>query len=586
MSKKFNGDGLHFWAPTKKLGGGWLLWKDSPSPPAAPDPVATANAQSASNADTARLNAKLNRVNQYTPWGSLTYSQNTTPDSFDQQGYDAAMAAYQNSLTEFQAQQGRPAGVQTGNLLTNAEMQNEWSMTQSAAPTPAPTAPTRDQFTTRGNSDSWNSTITLSPEQQALLDSSNRISQSMANLGESQIGAVTNALRNPVDFSGAPSQVNNVQAGPMRTSAGYGNIQNDVDTSNLNPMQTRASYGQIQDRLDTSNVPGMIGGDRLADALSTQRDSLYRQRAAYMDPQWQGRQRELENKLVQQGVMQNSEAWNNAMQDFNRQRAFDYEQAREASITGGGAEQSRLFGLGLASNQNAFNQALASGTFANNAQAQGFGQELSNANLNNSVNQAQFAQNLASMQAHNAAQQQGFGQDFSNAQLGNAAQSQAFNQGLMNANLQNAGRQQNINEIMLQRQNPLNELNALRTGSQVTSPQFGSVPQTNVAATDVMSPINNAFNSQMNGYNSQVAQNNANTNAMAQIAAAFLMSDRRLKRNVRRIGTHDLGIGIYSYDYVWGEPGVGVMADELEEVLPEAVSVHPSGFKMVNYGML
>jgi hypothetical protein len=28
------------------------------------------------------------------------------------------------------------------------------------------------------------------------------------------------------------------------------------------------------------------------------------------------------------------------------------------------------------------------------------------------------------------------------------------------------------------------------------------------------------------------------------------------------------------------------MADEVEQVMPEAVSVHPDGYKMVNYAML
>ena len=44
------------------------------STPAAPDPVATANAQSAANEETARLQAKLNRVNQTNPFGSVTYN--------------------------------------------------------------------------------------------------------------------------------------------------------------------------------------------------------------------------------------------------------------------------------------------------------------------------------------------------------------------------------------------------------------------------------------------------------------------------------------------------------------------------------
>lgn len=45
-----------------------------PKAPAPPDPVATAQAQTASNEQTARTNAQLNRVNQITPYGNVTYS--------------------------------------------------------------------------------------------------------------------------------------------------------------------------------------------------------------------------------------------------------------------------------------------------------------------------------------------------------------------------------------------------------------------------------------------------------------------------------------------------------------------------------
>jgi len=64
-----------------------------------------------------------------------------------------------------------------------------------------------------------------------------------------------------------------------------------------------------------------------------------------------------------------------------------------------------------------------------------------------------------------------------------------------------------------------------------------------------------------------------------------MFSDRRLKSNIERVGTHPLGIGIYDYD-IGGERQRGVMADEVEQVLPEAVLTRPDGYKMVNYGIL
>jgi hypothetical protein len=63
-------------------------------------------------------------------------------------------------------------------------------------------------------------------------------------------------------------------------------------------------------------------------------------------------------------------------------------------------------------------------------------------------------------------------------------------------------------------------------------------------------------------------------------------SDRRLKTNIKRIGTHPLGIGIYEFDYVWGEHATGVMADEVKKVMPEAVIRDKSGYDMVDYSKL
>lgn len=64
-----------------------------------------------------------------------------------------------------------------------------------------------------------------------------------------------------------------------------------------------------------------------------------------------------------------------------------------------------------------------------------------------------------------------------------------------------------------------------------------------------------------------------------------LFSDRRLKENIRRVGTMDNGLPVYLYNYIGdARTHMGVMADEVEEIHPEAVVVTPSGFKAVNYG--
>lgn len=70
--------------------------------------------------------------------------------------------------------------------------------------------------------------------------------------------------------------------------------------------------------------------------------------------------------------------------------------------------------------------------------------------------------------------------------------------------------------------------------------------------------------------------------AVATIASLF--SDRRLKTNVVKIADDPRGFGIYKYE-MFGKPDWGVMADEVEKVIPEAVT-RCAGYQMVDYGRL
>ncbi|MEJ1935198.1 tail fiber domain-containing protein, partial [Nostoc sp. NIES-2111] len=61
-------------------------------------------------------------------------------------------------------------------------------------------------------------------------------------------------------------------------------------------------------------------------------------------------------------------------------------------------------------------------------------------------------------------------------------------------------------------------------------------------------------------------------------------SDRRLKRHIAKLGQSPDGHTIYSFQYVWGGPFyVGVMAQEIAPVVPEAILYDAEGFLMVDY---
>lgn len=150
-------------------------------------------------------------------------------------------------------------------------------------------------------------------------------------------------------------------------------------------------------------------------------------------------------------------------------------------------------------------------------------------------------------------------------------------------------RQQSITEALMQRQQPLTELNALRTGAQPNIPSF---PSTNVGANAVGPNLLGAAGqqSQYAGdiYNAQTGTYNSNIGALGNLGAmALLMSDRRLKRSLTRLVEDPRGFGVYRFKYLWSDDfQVGVMADEVQRVLPEAVLERLDGYLMVDYGAL
>lgn len=161
---------------------------------------------------------------------------------------------------------------------------------------------------------------------------------------------------------------------------------------------------------------------------------------------------------------------------------------------------------------------------------------------------------------------------------GNAA-TQAFNTDTQR-------RKDTIAEILAQRQTPLNEINALMSGSQVTNPFAvpGAAQNSNVQPAPVFGATQAQAGAAGDAYNANTANSNAQMSGLLSLGA-LAFSDKRLKSNIVRIGTHGLGIGVYEYD-IFGKRERGVIAQELEAVLPSAVFTHSSGFKMVNYGVL
>jgi hypothetical protein len=88
------------------------MGKDTPSPPPPPDPRAVAQAQSQYSREAAIAQANMNRIDQYTPQGSITYRQiGTNADGTPQYRQDQTYSPEQQALYEQQNQIAQALGT-------------------------------------------------------------------------------------------------------------------------------------------------------------------------------------------------------------------------------------------------------------------------------------------------------------------------------------------------------------------------------------------------------------------------------------------------------------------------------------------
>jgi hypothetical protein len=144
------------------------------------------------------------------------------------------------------------------------------------------------------------------------------------------------------------------------------------------------------------------------------------------------------------------------------------------------------------------------------------------------------------------------------------------------------GRSQAFGEALQTRNQPINELSALLSSSQVSGPNggFSATPQAQVAGTDYAGLVNQ-------NYQAKLGSQNAMLGGLFGLAGAGVtaFSDRRIKRDISRVGTLDNGLPVYAYRYTSGGPmQIGVMAQDVEQFRPEAVT-EIAGIKAVDYGM-
>lgn len=327
-----------------------------------------------------------------------------------------------------------------------------------------------------------------------------------------------------------------------------GNVQQDyapdqqldyskLPSAGVAPEAGGLTSGQLQTGIDTTGLQGIDSSQKYQKDAG---DAIYGQFSDRAEPRFARQQDDLRSRLYAQGLRDTDQAFINQTRDMNDTQNDARKQASYQATIGSGAEAQRMQGMDASNRSQMFGERNTQGNFANTAAGN------------------QFAQDAQ-------ANAQNYGQNYQNANYANALRNQA---------IQEHSTQQNQN---------LNAMNALLTGQQVQNPQFQNFSQATKSETpNLLGATQMQGQNALDSFNAQQGGMNALISGASGLGSAYLMSDRRLKRNIRRIGTWR-GHKVYEYDYLWGEHTIGVMSDEVPS---HAVIKHSSGFDMVNYGSL
>ena len=402
------------------------------SAPAAPDPVATANAQGAANADAARVTARINRADTFGPGGSVV-NREVGPDKWEQ------------TTTLSQGQQGIYNNQQDlGNITSKSASDAAWRMSQqlgtsvNTADLPkwggqvdASNLPFRDSLGSNAKFMSYGAGAGAGIKENA--DAGGPMGR-VGGAGQFTRytiegdggGGATAGVRQGFEGGTAPGQVTGAGQGVQAGLGGAGaGIRTDFNGGAALARQGTQDYGQQSDEVRQA-------------LLSRTEPMAQRDRAA------------MEARLASQGFVPGSQGYKDGADELNRSR----NDARMQAVLAGGQEQSRLFGLDQsrlgfnnsasmseAANHNTavlatnaaqaqgFGQGAQAGAFANEAQAQGFGQAASQVGANNASGAAFTAARNAALQGDNAAAGQTYQQRMGANEFANQAQAQGFGQG-------------------------------------------------------------------------------------------------------------------------------------------------------------
>lgn len=306
----------------------------------------------------------------------------------------------------------------------------------------------------------------------------------------------------------------------------YGQTMNWDDFTKMGDNPNAPSY-------TPENIQHSIGDT--PDYIKSAGDAIYGQWSDRQEPRMQQQLDQTRTQLYNQGLKEGDQAYDSEMQRVRQDQDDARQQATYQATIGSGTEAQRMQGMDV-----------TQGGFANSAAQQALGQQL------------------------------GIG-------------SQSFNQQTQQSQAQTQQRQQQIAEEMQKRGFSLNEINAIISGQQIGMPNMPSFTNANASqAAQYNSAAQNEGQYGLDAFSASQAGINSALSGAGSMAMMF--SDRRLKKNIVEMGKRPDGLGLYMFNYI-SEPDymfkhIGVMADEVEKLYPDAVVTHKSGYKMVDYGRL
>lgn len=163
------------------------------------------------------------------------------------------------------------------------------------------------------------------------------------------------------------------------------------------------------------------------------------------------------------------------------------------------------------------------------------------------------------------------------------AKNDAYNQLMLQ------GRGQAYQEALTARNQPINEITALLSGSQVSQPNFINASMPTIPTTDVAGLINQNYNQRLGAWQQQQASLGGFLSGLGSFGGALIgLSDDNAKKDKERLGDIDGEMGLWAFRYK-GEPKsqpkhLGLMASEVEKEKPSAVLRGKDGKRYVDYG--